>query len=159
VVLTFDSEGETLSPHTFREIGTLGANRPVRLAPSRERWDVTLHAGVRVPLRFRVTMLVVPGRVARLHVKGLTCFVRSPGSQHASAALSVDGDGAAEFLSTTRERLAHCRWGWGRGDHAGGGVTFAIPDEPPVTLAWDGPRTALALAFDGCPDVVVLRAP
>ncbi len=156
VSLTFESDEGKISPLAFREIGPPGS-RPVRLAPPRDRWDLTLQASGREPLRLRATLLVMQGRSSRLHLKGLNCFVRLPSSQHASAAVFADGDGRAEFLSTGRERLAQCRWGWGRAERASA-VTFSIPDEPPLELAWHGSRVALALAFDDYPDIIVLQA-
>lgn len=154
--LIFESDEGKVSPLAFREIGLPGG-RPVRLAPPRERWDLTLEADGREPLRFRTTLLVVQARPARLHLKGLNCFVRLPGSQHPSSAVFADGDGLAQFLSMAREQLAQCRWAWGQAERAAS-LTFSLPGDPPLTLPWQGTRVALALAFDDYPDVVVLQA-
>jgi serine/threonine protein kinase len=155
VSLTFESDEGKISPLAFREIGPPGS-RAVRLAPPRERWDLSLQAISGAVARFRLTLLVVQAR-PRLHLKGLNCFVRLPNSQHASAAVFADDDGTAEFLSTGRERLALCRWAWGQADRAAG-MAFSIPDEAPLQLRWQGSRVALALAFEGYPDVIVLQA-
>jgi hypothetical protein len=103
------SLGASLAPkERWLDVG----GRRVRLLFVEEKLDFTMPVAQNVDVRFRVTLLPARAAPFRLHIKGLNCFVASPGSP-ASPAIVVDQAGIGEFVSMTRERLASVAWSFG----------------------------------------------
>jgi serine/threonine-protein kinase len=111
----------------------VAGGRRIRLLPAAEsHLDVEtqiLVAGV--PLRLRLTLLPDPLAPARLHVKGLNCFVRKPGGRPSGAA-DIDDDLELELLSSDRKQAQPIRCAFGQSGAQGrlfaaGTATIAIP--------------------------------
>jgi serine/threonine-protein kinase len=97
------------SPHDAQEHSAAFGTRVVRYVAVDEKLDLSFldaHGG---EVRFRVSFL--PTRDS-LNIKGLNCFVAKQGGR-ASPALTANGDGVAELVSTKREILGNIGWSFG----------------------------------------------
>jgi serine/threonine-protein kinase len=107
----------------------LAGGRRVRLVELGAPLDAGGDSGpLRSRARFRVALLPDPEK-ARVHVKGLNCFVARAGSRP-SAAVDLYSDGELELLAPDRTRLDVVRLSFGT--HGAGERHF---DLGPVTLA------------------------
>jgi serine/threonine-protein kinase len=135
----------------------LAAGRRVRMLPVGETVDAGGDAGpLRSAARFRLTLLPDPRQGARVHVKGLNCFVARAGARP-SAAVSIDADAELELVAPDRTRLEVLRFTFGVAGAAEqlfdmGAVTLAVPGRIPQPVMIDvGPGRELALVHRATP--------
>lgn len=107
------TEAPSLTLEDLLEPEVLVAGRRLRLYNAEGRLDLGDDAGARV----RVTLLPDPRR-ARLHVKGLNCFV-AKGAGRPSAAVDVDGDTELSLVAPDRRVMDTVRLGFGVADVRG----------------------------------------
>ncbi len=99
--------------------------RRVRVVEVHEKIDVAEPTPVGFGARFRITLLPGRGQTFRMHLKGLNCFVARPGGGP-SPAMVADGDGVADLVSMTREKIGAVTWSFGALTAAG--RSFRIGD-------------------------------
>jgi eukaryotic-like serine/threonine-protein kinase len=100
--------------------------RKVRLVETHEKLDLSYPSGPGADVRFRVTLLPARGSQFSVNFKGLSCFIGKPGG-HASPALVTDTDGAADLVSSRKERLGGLTWSFGTVRSAPGGSARVFP--------------------------------
>src|SRR5262249_39279274 len=108
--VTDDDRAKTFAPpEKWLQAGA----RRVRVVEVNEKLELHV-ARPTIDLRFRVTLLPSPsGQPLRVNIKGLNCFVAKPGGRP-TPAIVADCDGAADFVSTSRELIGAARWSFGR---------------------------------------------
>lgn len=124
--------------------------RHVRLAPVHEKLDLSFQTPAGVDVRVRVTLL--PPETAKIHIKGLTCFVGKRG-QRPSPAITVDRDGTVELVASSREVLGELSCFFGR--EAEGGWLFVV-DGRQVLIPYSEARQAVALMLHSGQDIIVM---
>jgi serine/threonine protein kinase len=100
---------------SFTDHEVVAAGRRVHLLPTKEFIDIGGEDDKLVPskARVRVTFLPTPiGKSARIHIKGLNCFVAKGGGRASSATdLSEDSDLEMKLPGTERLDAVRCRFG------------------------------------------------
>jgi serine/threonine-protein kinase len=114
-------------PEQWLDVG----GRKVRLVETHEKLDLSFSSDGSQPggggeVRFRVTLLPARGSEFSVNLKGLSCFIGKPGGR-ASPALVTSADGAADLLSTRRERLGGVAWSFGAVRSAPSGLARVFP--------------------------------
>jgi serine/threonine-protein kinase len=95
------------------------SGRKVRIVETHEKLDLSFPNDAGIDMRFRVTILPARGSQFTVNIKGLSCFIAEPGGPP-SPALVADLDGAADLVSTRKERLGGVRWTFGEVRHQDG---------------------------------------
>jgi serine/threonine-protein kinase len=88
------------------------SGRKVRLVTTHEKLDLAFEPEPGTEVRFRVTLLPAKGPQFSVNFKGLSCFIGKPGGAP-SPALVADADGAADLVSTRKQRLGGLVWSFG----------------------------------------------
>lgn len=92
------------------------AGRHVRIVETHEKLEVSFSTEGGAEVRLRATLLPARGTTFSVNFKGLNCFVGWEGKgkdSSPSPAIVADVDGAAELISTRKERLGGLSWSFG----------------------------------------------
>ncbi len=151
-----EGKGALLLLSSMADPEVVAAGRRVRLLPTSAPLDLggDDDGAVQSPARIRITFLPGTKEGARVHVKGLNCFVLKEGGRPSSA-VDVAEDAVLELRSPGRERLDAVRCQFGRVAESGvrlypvANVTLGVPrDQAPHSVLMDfGPGREMILVY------------
>ena len=138
--------GAQAAPERVTQYG----ERRVRFVQVHERLDLSFMDAEGGQVRLRVTML--PGSALKLNVKGLTCFVARRG-QRPTPALTVNEDGSADLVSSTRQTLGEVTWSFGQ---AGPEGRVFVVDGRQLLVPYSEGKQVIALMLSRGNDLIVM---
>jgi serine/threonine protein kinase len=146
------SQGAPMVQPAAERVQEYGERR-VRYVQVHEKLDLSFVDRQGGHVRVRVTILPgAAGAPQKLNVKGLTCFVARRG-QRPTPALTINSDGSADLVSSTRQTLGELTWSFGQTTPEG---RVFVVDGRQLLVPYSEGQLAVALMLSPGNDLVVM---